>query len=185
MRLSLIMLCFSFALIACRYDSEFDEWGFNGRGNYFRDGKMREGKLVVSLVKSFCPPDTDSCLALIIRDYHAPDVPKSDITIGSFSPKLGRVELSYFPDISGRGPNMFYLSEFTTEGDVGAGLYSLSSQSLENFLEITELNMESGFISGRFAATVAMDSSLLSLGYDPDTIRITDGAFSGKINWKK
>ncbi len=96
--------------------------------------------------------------------------------------KLGRFQLN---PIEPSFLDTFYrisYSEFSSDGDVVTGGYSLKDPDSTYFLEILELNKHSGDIRGKFRTKVVRDTAFI--GTIPDTITIENGNFYGKINWK-
>ena len=69
-------------------------------------------------------------------------------------------------------------------GDVAIAGYHVFEQNPDNYIEITELDLKTGDIKGNFQAAVVRDSFWTPAGTIPDTIRFTNGVFSGKIYWK-
>jgi hypothetical protein len=69
----------------------------------------------------------------------------------------------------------------TQEGDIGTGLFTVAERSQRDFLEITEINENSGKFKGRFQVTLLTLPLILPVGSTPDTVWIENGEFTAEI----
>ena len=97
--------------------------------------------------------------------------------------KLGRHTFNYVWPFYEEIENRLTYSEWGADGDVITGVYHVFEQNDDNYVELTEVDLRNGDVRGNFQAVVVRDSILTPAGYQPDTIRITDGSFYGKIYW--
>ncbi|MCC6599823.1 MAG: hypothetical protein IT223_04020, partial [Crocinitomicaceae bacterium] len=174
---SLFLLFLSIA--ACRKDNVFNEHGLYGGGSAKLNGVAWTGKAGVFFTDVFCAPD--SCIAISLFHYNESDALRGKITLNHVPLRTGRQTLNYTWPLSKDVLCALSYSVFTSDGDVITGDYSVFEQNDDNYLNITKLDLNTGLISGTFQATVVRDSFWTFPGYQPDTIRITEGTFSGKI----
>ncbi len=167
-------------VIGCTKDSIFDEYGFYGHGYAKLNGKDWNGKTGVFPKKFFCGP-TDSCVAIKMHYLNEHGALRGDLTFDFVPLTTGKFTLNYvWPTYEDIRYKIIY-SKYISDGDVITGGYHVFEQNDENYIEITGLNLEKGDISGSFQAVVVRDSFWVPQGYLPDTIRITEGSFYGKI----
>ncbi len=173
-----------FAYVACQKDDIFDDIGFYGEGTALLNGVEWKGKTGIFPLNDprfvNCLPDT--CISILIQKYNDIGELRSKVLFHKIPLKIG---LYLFNPIEPSFLDTFYrisYSEFTSDGDVVTGRYSLKEADSSYFLEIIELNKQSGDIRGKFHAKVVRDTAFI--GTFPDTITIENGNFYGKINWK-
>lgn len=173
----LMLLAF---VIGCTKDSIFDEYGYYGNGYAKLNGKDWTGKTGVFIKTFFCTAD-DPCVAIKLLYYNEQGALRGDLTFNFIPLKTGKFSLNYvWPVWEDIQYKLGYYT-LTSDGDVLTGSYHVFEQNDENYIEITDLNLETGYIKGSFQALVVRDSFWLPPGYLPDTIRITNGSFYGKI----
>jgi hypothetical protein len=178
-----ISILFSFALLfyTCKKEPIFDEYGFSGEGTAMLNGTPWKGVAGIFPTSVFCKPDT--CIAIKLLYYEA-DALRGDITINHIPLSTGKKTLNYIWPRYAQINNKIGYGEFTSDGDVITGSYYVYEQNDANFVDITELNLETGDVRGSFQAVVVRDSFWTADGAIPDTIRITNGSFYGKIYWE-
>jgi len=175
-----IILILILAVSSCEKDDIFDGIGFYGEGTAILNGVGWNGKTGVFPSKNYCAPDT--CIGILIQKYNDIGELRGKILIDYVSLKVGKFQLN---PIEPWYLDTFYrisYHEFTADGDVITGDYSLKLSDPNYYLEILELNRHTGDIRGKFSAKVVRDTAFI--GSFPDTITIKDGNFYGKINWK-
>lgn len=181
-RYSFICLVLLLFVVACKKDSIFDEYGFYGEGSAMLNGKPWKGITGVFPKKNFCSPG-DTCLAISLLYYNDHGALRSIITFDVIPLNLGKHTINYvWPTWEEIEYRLIY-SEYVFDGDVTTGGYHVYEQNDANYLNLTELNVQTGDVRGEFQAVVVRDSMWTPAGYAPDTIRITDGSFYGKIYW--
>jgi len=178
MKKSLFFLSFLLSLVTCQKDV-FDEHGFYGEGRAKLNGLDWTGKTGVFFTDVFCQPD--SCIAINLYHRNEGGALRGKLTLNHVPLRTGRQTLNYTWPLSTDVPCQLSYSLFTSDGDVIIGDYSVIEQTDDNYLDITVLNLVAGDISGKFQATVVRDSFWTFAGHQPDTIRITEGTFWGKI----
>ncbi len=178
MKKVLIFLLFGFALTTCR-KSIFDEGGFYGEGSARMNGKAWTGKAGIFMTDVFCK--TDSCIAVKLLYLNAQGLLRGDITLDHIPLRTGRQTLNYIWPNHARTFCQLTYSEYIDDGDVTTGGYFVFEQNPDNYVEITGINYSTGGVSGKFQATVVRDSLWTFPGYKPDTIRIREGVFFGRI----
>jgi hypothetical protein len=183
MKNSLFFLLLLFSFTTCRKESVFDEHGFYGEGSAKLNGVSWTGKTGVFFKKGvwadFCYPDT--CIAVKILHYNQNGELRGDITLNHVPLHTGKQTLNYAWPTSKDVLCAFSYSEWASDGDVITGGYDVFEQNDNNYLNITELNLKTGDISGKFQATVVRHEFWTPAGQQPDTVRITEGTFKGKI----
>lgn len=173
---------FACLFAGCKKEGVFDELGFYGEGAAQLNGQSWRGKTGIFPTKNFCEPDT--CIAITFLYHNQHEELRGDITFDDVPLKRGRKKINYvWPTWDDVQCRLIY-SRFAADGDVLVGEYHIVEQNDENFLEITELNLKTGDVKGKFQATVVRDSLWTPPGHKPDTIKIMDGSFFGKIFWK-
>ncbi|MEP7198094.1 MAG: hypothetical protein ABI851_16370 [Saprospiraceae bacterium] len=175
-----LLIVIATLVFSCEKDSIFDEIGFYGEGTATLNGILLKGKTGVFKSKEYCSPDT--CISILILHYNESNELRGKILMNFIPLKKGKylfnpIEPSFLDTLY-----RITYSEFTSDGDVVTGRYSLKESDPSYFLEILELNKQSGDIRGKFQAKVVRDTAFI--GTIPDTIVIEDGNFYGKINWK-
>jgi len=183
MKKPLFFLLILFSLTTCRKDSVFDEHGFYGEGTALMSGVPWSGKTGVffktGVWADFCYPDT--CIAIKILHSNQNGELRGDITLDHVPLRTGRQTLNYaWPTHEDVFCKLIY-SEWVADGDVTTGGYYVFEQNDDNYLDIAELNLKTGDISGKFQATIVRDKFWTPAGQQPDTIWITEGTFKGKI----
>ena len=169
-------------VIACKKDFVFDEYGYYGEGTAYLNGQPWSGLTGIFPTKNYCEPDT--CIGVKLLYYNQNGALRGDITIDDIPLVVGKHTLNYiWPTWEDIAYRLIY-TKFTSDGDVVTGTYHVFEQSNDNFLNITEINVRTGDIKGGFQAVVVRDSLWTPLGQKPDTIKITDGSFYGKIYWE-
>jgi hypothetical protein len=179
MKKPLFFLLLLLSLTTCRKDSVFDEHGFYGEGSAKLNGVPWTGKTGVFFTDVFCQPD--SCIAINLYNRNESGALRGKITFNHVPLRTGRQTLNYVWPLSKDVLCTLSYSEFTSDGDVITGDYSVFEQNDDNYLDISELNLKTGNISGKFQATVVRDSFWTFAGHHPDTIWIMEGAFKGRI----
>ncbi len=183
MKNQLIFLLLLFVFTTCRKDSVFDEHGFYGEGTALMNSAPWSGKTGVffktGVWADFCSPDT--CIAIKIQHKNQNGELRGDLTLNHVPLRTGRQTLNYVWPTHGDVFCKLTYSEWVADGDVTTGGYFVFEQNDDNYLEITGINLKTGDISGMFQATVVRDSFWTFAGYQPDTIRITEGTFKGRI----
>lgn len=179
-----LMLLFWPALLltGCQKESIFDEYGFYGEGTAWLNGNPWNGITGVFRAKRFCEPDT--CVAVKLLYINQSGALRGDITLDFIPLQTGKYALGYTSPTWEDVRYKLTYSTWASDGDVLTGIYDIFEQNDENYVEITELNRKTGDIKGRFQAVVVRDSLWTLSGATPDTIRITDGSFYGRIFWQ-
>jgi hypothetical protein len=177
----MILLFIGLLPFSCRYDSVFDEQGFSGEGSAIKNGVYWGTKLLVVPKNNFCNPDT--CIAIHLRSYNENGTPTSYLNIDFVEPKVGKRTLNYTASIFERIDHKVDYGVFSSEGHVAIGGYHVFEQTSRNYVEITQINLETGYIKGVFQMDVVRDSFWTPSGSIPDTIRFTNGKFEGRIYW--
>ncbi|MBK8956816.1 MAG: hypothetical protein IPM34_14860 [Saprospiraceae bacterium] len=172
------------AVSSCEKDDIFDDIGFYGEGTALLNGVEWKGKTGIFPLNDprfvNCLPDT--CISILIQKYNDIGELRSKVLLNKVPLRLGKFQFNPIePSFLDTIYRITY-SEFTSDGDVVTGIYSLKEADSSYFLEIIELNKQSGDIRGKFRAKVVRDTAFI--GTFPDTINIEDGNFYGKINWK-
>lgn len=183
MRKCLFLIIF-LVIYSCDKEDIFDDIGFYGEGKAEIKGNTWKGKTGVFPLTdpryNNCLPDT--CISILIQQYNESQELRSKILIHFVPLKLGKFQFNpiepSFLDTTYR----FTYSEFTSDGDVVTGRYKLTNPDSSYFVNIQELNRQTGDIRGMFRARVVRDTSFI--GPYPDTIIIENGSFYGKINWR-
>ncbi len=175
MKNTTLLLLFALLLATCKKDSLFDEYGYYGEARAKLNGVPWTGNPSIFFPALLCRPD--SCIAIDILQFNKRGELRSDITIDDVPMRLGRQTLNPGWDVL---CSLSY-SEFADDGCVLTGIYSVSGQSDDNYVDITQLDLKTGDISGKFQATVVREEFWTPRGYEPDTIRITEGTFRGRI----
>ena len=183
MKNQLIFLLLLLSLTTCRKDSVFDEHGFYGKGSAKLNGVPWSGKTGVffktGVWADFCYSDT--CIAIHFFHRNQYGELRGKITLDHVPLHTGRHTLNYAWPVSEDVLCALSYSEWVSDGDVVTGDYSVFEQNDDNYLDITDLNLKTGDISGKFQATVVRHEFWTPAGQQPDTIRITEGTFTGKI----
>ena len=183
MKKTMFFLLLLLPLITCRKDHIFDEHGFYGEGTALMNGVPWSGKTGVffktGVWADFCYPDT--CVAIHLFHRNQNGELRGKLTLNHVPLRTGKQTLNYTWPLSKDVLCQLSYSIFTSDGDVIIGDYSVFEQNDDNYLDITELNLKTGAINGKFQATVVRDSFWTFPGHQPDTIRITDGTFWGRI----
>lgn len=183
MKNQLIFLLLLLSLTTCRKDSIFDEDGFYGEGSAKLNGMPWSGKTGVffktGVWADFCYPDT--CIAIHLFHRNQNGELRGKITLDHVPLHIGKQTLNYAWPVSEDVLCALSYSEWASDGDVVTGDYSVFEQNEDNYLDITDLNLKTGDISGKFQATVVRHEFWTPAGQQPDTIRITEGTFKGKI----
>ena len=172
-------MLFLFSFTTCRKDHIFDEHGFYGAGSAKLNGMPWTGKTGVFFTDVFCQPD--SCIAINLYHRNESGALRGKLTLDHVPLRVGRQTLNYAWPLSTDVPCKLSYSLFTSDGDVIIGDYSVFEQNDDNYLDITELNLKTGAINGKFQAIVVRDSFWTFPGHQPDTIRIVEGTFWGRI----
>ena len=166
-------------LATCKKEPLFDEYGFYGESHAKLNGVAWTGKPGIFFTTVLCQPD--SCIGIKIFQFNQKGEIRSDITINHIPIRPGRQTLNYGRHVSQKVHCSFSYGEYTSDGDVITGNYSIFEQNDDNYLDITELDLKTGDISGKFQGTVVRHEFWTPAGQQPDTIRITEGTFRGKI----
>lgn len=169
---------------ACKKENNFDPDGYYGEGTALLNGKPYKGKVGIFNSNNLCKPDT--CIGINIDYFNEYGEKRGDITIDIVFLKTGKFQLGYvYPFWTPYGPYSLTYGELAGDGDVVTGVYFTFQKDSANWLNIKKLDLKSGEISGDFQATVVRAVSFTPKGQIPDTIKITNGSFLGKINWSK
>ena len=179
MKNPLFFLLLLLSLTTCRKDSIFDVYGFYGEGSAKLNDIPWTGKTGVFFTDVFCKPD--SCIGIVLIHRNQYGELRGKITLDHVPLHAGRQTLNYAWPVSEDVLCALSYSEWASDGDVVTGDYSVFEQNDDNYLDITDLNLKTGDISGKFQATVVRHEFWTPAGQQPDTIRITEGTFIGKI----
>lgn len=179
MKKLLVLVLLVLALSTCRKEEGFDEYGFFGEGTAYLNGAAWSGKTGVFFTDVFCAPD--SCIGIKLLYRNKNGYLRGDITLNHVPLQVGRQTLNYAWPVSQDVYCALSYSTWADDGDIVTGDYSVFEQNDSNYLEILELNLKTGDISGRFQAAVARHEFWTPAGQVPDTIRITEGVFRGRI----
>lgn len=169
-----------FLLVACKNEHVFDENGFYGEGTALFNGNPWSGETGVFIAKHFCSP-TDTCYSIKLLHYNQKGELRGDITFDLIPLELGRHTFNYTWPTWKEVKNRLNYSTWASDGDVTTGGYHVYEQNDDNYVELTEVNLLTGEVRGNFQAVVVRDTFWTPTGLQPDTIRISDGSFYGKI----
>ncbi len=176
----LAFLLIALSVATCKKDSVFDENGYYGEGTATINGWAWHGtNLMIGDDKAPEGLNLDNCLNIRIAQKSPDGLLLSTITFSYISPNMGSRTLNYVSPGWNPIVNRIIASEW--DDDVLLGTYYVFEQSDSNFLDITDLNWETGDVKGHFQATLIRDSSWVAPGQTADTLRIRNGSFYGKI----
>ena len=176
-----ILCLFVLLVFACQKEAPiFDKLGFYGEGSATLNGTAWKGKTGVFKSRSYCAPDT--CISIFILHYNEANELRGKVLVDQVPLKKGKFQLNPIEPSFLDTLYRFTYSEFAYDGDVVTGRYKLAYPDSSYYINIQELNKQTGDISGKFRAKVVRDTSFI--GSVPDTIDIENGSFYGKINWK-
>lgn len=180
MRKILFFLTMAVFFVHCKKESDFDEFGYSGKGTALLNRMYWSGSSYFFPNASTCAPDT--CITIGFH-YFENGYVCGNISIQYVPLSVGKKKLGYAPNFE--KVNNKFLYSTIEGGDLVTGIYQIYEESEDNFVDITAYNAETGDIKGSFQATVVMISAFTPQGAVPDTIRITNGDFYGKVYWEK
>ena len=177
-----IILLLTITFLYCKKESLFDSHGLYGEGSAKINGEEWIGKTGIFDAGKYCK--TDSCFAIVLYQYNELGQLRGKIVIDRIALKVGKFQFNPEPVFIKDTSYSISFGEFHDDGDVASVPHRLFEADPNYYLEIKELNNETGDISGNFRANLvrnAGDPSIFHGNY-PDTITIEDGKFFGKIN---
>ncbi len=180
----LLLLCALLCLIGCKKDEDID-MGFPGIGSALINGTEWNGRAGVFRQNS-SPCDLDTCISIIIGHIVDSTQFTTKMSFNYVSLKKQKVLLNRLPsDPFIYVPNYFLYNESIIDGDIILliATYQVAEGDTNSYLEITDFDVKTGAIEGRFEVTAIESLSPSQQGEIPDTIRITDGWFSSTIEW--
>lgn len=179
MKSTVSLLLLSLLFVTCNKDNVFDKYGSYGEGSAEVNDRAWSGTCRTTS-SSLCYCDAlESCISVEISQYAKDGLLLSVINFSRITPEKGIRPLNYIYPSWERTCDQMSCAE--RDDDVLLGMYSVHEQSDSNYLEITDLNLETGNIKGTFQATLIRDSSWVKPGQTADTLRIRNGSFYGKI----
>ena len=179
-----IFLLLTLTFLFCKKESLFDSHGFYGEGSAKINGEEWIGKTGIFDAGKYCK--TDSCFAIVLYKYNELGQLRGTIVIDRIALKVGKFQFNPEPVYNDTSYSISF-GEFHDDGDVASVPHRLFEADPNYYLEIKELNNETGDISGTFRAKLVrkdIDPSIFNGKY-PDTITIEDGNFFGNINWDR
>ena len=181
-KLNLTLLFFSLLILSCQKEDIFDQYGSYGEGTAQLNGISYKGKVTTIFDVNRCKPDT--CLGINILRRNQSGEARAYISINRVLLKIGKFLIPYvIPGVLNHENYELAYAEFTDDGDVPTGYYLTCQADTANWVNIKKLDIKTGDFEGTFQATVVRTESYTPIGAIPDTIRITEGNFFGKINW--
>ena len=171
-----------FCIFSCQKEDIFDQYGSYGEGTAQLNGISYKGKVTTIFDVTRCKPDT--CLGINLLRRNQSGEARAYISIDRIPLKIGKFLIPYtLVGVDNHKNYEMSYAEFSDDGDVPTGNYKTYQADTTNWVYIKKLDVKTGDIEGTFQATVVRTESYTPIGAIPDTIRIIDGKFFGKINW--
>lgn len=181
-KLPIFSLLFFICIFSCQKEDVFDQYGSYGEGTAQLNGIAYKGKVTTIFDVIRYKPDT--CLGINILRRNQSGEARAYISIDRIPLKIGKFLIPYtLVGVENHKKYELSYAEFTGDGDEATGNYRTYQADTTNWVNIKKLDVKTGDIEGSFQATVVRMKSYTPLGAIPDTIRITEGNFFGKINW--
>lgn len=174
----ILLVLLSIAIVTCK-DKEMTEpkniyygTGSANLSGYFWAGKTRT---------KFFNTCNNGSMNIIIDEYNN-EIQKSELVIQAVPLSKGDFYLKLYKNV----PCDSLATSFNTrisDGDVAGNFYKLlTSDSIQDWLNITTFNDESLEFNGEFQASFYRDTSLPKFDFSlPDTLVFTNGIFNGKL----
>ncbi len=178
----ILSLLFFVCIFSCGKENVFDKYGTYGEGSALLNGISYTGTVGTLVSFNICKPDT--CIGINILHQNKYGEARETITFSIVPLKVGKFLIPYsIPGELDYSNYRFSYSRFAEDGDVIAGFYKTYQPDTANWVNFKKLDLKTGDFEATFQATVVSAENFTPLGAIPDTIRITNGKFFGKINW--
>ncbi|MFN8331239.1 MAG: hypothetical protein U0T81_08480 [Saprospiraceae bacterium] len=172
---SIWIIVFLLLIIGSCYKDVFDKDGFYGNCKAKVNGIQWNGNCLVIKAVPACSPD--SCISLSFWNFDKNDNLISKIGIQQVQLKKGKFLLNNFEPWFKNTDYHFLYSEYEIANERFKNAYQIYGPDSSNFLEITDLDLSTGNINGKFQARVVRNE-----GPGVDEIEIEKECSMVKLN---